>query len=286
VLSDLVRVLPVALLIGVLPGWFWTRCLLASEDYAERLAYAIALSLTLVPTAALVQVYLFGIGVTSTVATVSAVLVFVTGLAAYLALGPAKGAEVPFVRPPSPPRLPALVPLAAGLALALTMLSGVLSSEWLIAPIALLVLAAGAIYWWTVRQRDLSPEVAAEDSGPGISSATRYAILAAVLLLVLARGYLGPLVQGWPYPRGIDRYEHDIMADMVMTQGSTESFMLYRSASSPSWLPCFRYWARSPFTRWRGACGASSTGWLRLSSRACSSAARTCTSKKLATPTL
>jgi hypothetical protein len=227
VLSDLVRVLPVALLIGVLPGWFWTRCLLASEDYAERLAYAIALSLTLVPTAALVQVYLFGIGVTSTVATVSAVLVFVTGLAAYLALGPAKGAEVPFVRPPSPPRLPALVPLAAGLALALTMLSGVLSSEWLIAPIALLVLAAGAIYWWTVRQRDLSPEVAAEDSGPGISSATRYAILAAVLLLVLARGYLGPLVQGWPYPRGIDRYEHDIMADMVMTQGSTESFMLY-----------------------------------------------------------
>jgi hypothetical protein len=227
VLSDLVRVLPVALLIGVLPGWFWTRCLLASEDYAERLAYAIALSLTLVPTAALVQVYLFGTGVTSTVATVSAVLIFVTGLAAYLALGPAKGAEVPFVRPPSPPRLPALVPLAAGLALALTMLSGVLSSEWLIAPIALLVLAAGAIYWWTVRQRDLSPEVAAEDSGPGISSATRYAILAAVLLLVLARGYLGPLVQGWPYPRGIDRYEHDIMADMVMTQGSTESFMLY-----------------------------------------------------------
>jgi hypothetical protein len=227
VLSDLIRVLPVALLVGVLPGWFWTRCLLASEDYAERLAYAIALSLTLVPTVALAQVYLFGTGVTTAVAAVSAALVFVAGLAAYLALGPAKGTETPLVRPPSPPRLPALVPLAAGLALALVMLLGVTSGEWLMIPIALLVLASGAIYWWTVRRRDLPREEQVEDPGPGASAAVRYGLLSAVLLLVLARGYLGPLVQGWPYPRGIDRYEHDIMADMVMAQGSNESFMLY-----------------------------------------------------------
>jgi hypothetical protein len=227
VLSDLIRVLPVALLVGVLPGWFWTRCLLASEDYAEHLAYAIALSLTLVPAVALAQVYLFSTGVTSAVAAASAVLVFVTGLAAYLALGPAKGAEVPLVTPPSPPGLPALVPLAAGLALALVMLLGVVAGEWLMIPIALLVLASGTSYWWTVRREDHPPEEAAENPGPGISSATRYAILATVLLLVLARGYLGPLVQGWPYPRGIDRYEHDVMTDMVMFQGSNESFMLY-----------------------------------------------------------
>ena len=226
-LFDLIRVLPVALLVGVLPGWFWTRCLLASEDYAERLAYTVALSLTLVPAAALAQVYLFGTGVTSAVAAASATLVFLTGLAAYLAFGPAKGTETPLVRPPAPPGLPALVPLAAGLALALVMLSGVLSGDWVMIPIALLVLAAGVTYWWSGRRRDLPPEETVEESGPEISVTTRYALLSVVLLLVLARGYLGPLMQGWPYPRGIDRYEHDIMADMMMSQGSNESFMLY-----------------------------------------------------------
>ena len=226
-LFDLIRVLPVALLVGVLPGWFWTTCLLASEDYAERLAYTVALSLTLVPAAALAQVYLFGTGVTSAVAAASATLVFLTGLAAYLAFGPAKGTETPLVRPPAPPGLPALVPLAAGLALALVMLSGVLSGDWVMIPIALLVLAAGVTYWWSGRRRDLPPEETVEESGPEISVTTRYALLSVVLLLVLARGYLGPLMQGWPYPRGIDRYEHDIMADMMMSQGSNESFMLY-----------------------------------------------------------
>jgi hypothetical protein len=46
---------------------------------------------------------------------------------------------------------------------------------------------------------------------------------------VLARGYLGPIVNGWPYPRGVDRYEHAVMAGMMMREGSTESFMLYPS---------------------------------------------------------
>src|ERR671916_24384 len=168
VLSDLIRVLPVALLVGVLPGWFWTRCLLASEDYAERLAYAIALSLTLVPAVALAQVYLFDTGVTC-----------------------------------------------------------VVTADWVMIPIALLIVAAGATYWWSIRRQAVGREEQAEGSGPGVSAATRYALLSAVLLLVLARGYLGPVVQGWPYPRGIDRYEHAVMTGMMMTEGSNESFMLY-----------------------------------------------------------
>lgn len=225
--SDLIRVLPVALLVGVAPGWFWTRCLLASEDRAERLAYAIALSVTLVPAVALLQVHLFGTGVTTTVAVVSAALVFLAGLAAYLVFGPAKGSEGPLVRPPSPPGLPALVPLAAGLALAAAMLLGVVSGDpWMI-PIGILVLAAGVLYWWTVRRRPAGREETGEVAGPDVSPLVRYGLLSAVLLLVLARGYLGPLVNGWPYPRGIDRYEHDVMADMMMSGGSTESFMLY-----------------------------------------------------------
>ena len=68
-----------ALLIGVLPGWFWTRTLLRSGDLAERLPTPIALSITLVSTAALLQTYLFATGVTLTITIVSAALVFLAG---------------------------------------------------------------------------------------------------------------------------------------------------------------------------------------------------------------
>ncbi|MGH3145342.1 MAG: hypothetical protein ACRDTR_06020, partial [Rubrobacter sp.] len=157
-LSDLIRVLPVAILVGVVPGWFWTRCLLVSRDYAERLAYAVALSVTLVPAVALVQVYVFGTSVTSAVAALSAALVFLAGLGAYLALGPAKGAEAPLVRSPAPPGLSTLVPLGVGLALALVMLLGVTSGDWHMIPIGILVLAAGAAYWWSVRRTSVPPQ--------------------------------------------------------------------------------------------------------------------------------
>jgi hypothetical protein len=119
------------------------------------------------------------------------------------------------------------VPLAAGLALALGMLTGVVSGDWVMIPIALLIVVAGATYWWSIRRQAVGREEQAEGSGPGVSAATRYALLSAVLLLVLVRGYLGPVVQGWPYPRGIDRYEHAVMTGMMMTEGSNESFMLY-----------------------------------------------------------
>ncbi|MBA3491404.1 MAG: hypothetical protein H0T55_04910, partial [Rubrobacteraceae bacterium] len=87
--SDLLRALPAAFLIGVLPGWFWTRCLLASEDRAEQFVYTIALSITLVPAVALAQTYLFATGVTLAATLVSVALVFLAGLAAYLMFGPA-----------------------------------------------------------------------------------------------------------------------------------------------------------------------------------------------------
>jgi hypothetical protein len=222
VLSDLIQALPAALLVGVLPGWFWTRCLLASGDHAERLAYTIALSVTLVPAAALAQTYLFTTGVTFTVTVASVALVFLAGLAAYLLLGPAKGPEEPVSRSPSPPGLPTLIPLVAALALALGMFSGIAPAEWVMIPIAILALAAGIAYLW--RGREAPPS---EDRRPAVPAAARYALLSVVLLLVLARGYLGPIVNGWPYPRGVDRYEHAVMAGMMMRNGSNESFMLY-----------------------------------------------------------
>jgi hypothetical protein len=221
--SDLLYALPAAFLIGVLPGWFWTRCLLASGDRAEQLAYAVALSLTLVPTVALAQTYLFGAGVTFGVSVVSVALVFLTGLAAYLLFGGAKESEEPLSPPPSPPGFPTLAPLAAALALALLMFLGIAPTEWLMIPIAVLVIAGGIAYWWTSQGRDAPPA----EPGRSVPAAGRYALLSLVLLLVLARGYLGPIVNGWSYPRGVDRYEHAVMAGMMMGEGSNEAFMLY-----------------------------------------------------------
>jgi hypothetical protein len=224
VIGDLLQTLPAVLLVGVIPGWFWTRILLRSDDLAERLAYAIALSITLVPTAALLQTYLFATGVTLTVTLVAATLVFFAGLALYLLSGPARKDGVPVCDPPAPPGLVTLVPLVAALALALAMFLGLTSGDWLMIPIALLVIAAGAAYVWAPGGMD---QAAAPENGRPIAPAARYAVLGVVLLLVLARGYLGPIVNGWPFPRGIDRYEHAVMAGMMMRNGSNESFMLY-----------------------------------------------------------
>ena len=222
-ISDLLYALPAAFVIGVLPGWFWTRFLLASGDRAERLVYAVALSLTLVPTVALAQTYLFATGVTFVVSVVSVALVFLAGLAAYLLFGPAKESEVPLSVPPSPPGLPTLAPLAAALALSLLMLLGIAPTVWLMIPIAVLIIASGIAYWSTLQGGE-APMAA---PGRSVSAAGRYALLSVVLLFVLARGYLGPIVNGWPFPRGVDRYEHAVMAGMMMREGSNESFMLY-----------------------------------------------------------
>jgi len=221
--SDLLTALPAAFLIGVLPGWFWTRCLLPSGDRAEQLAYTIALSITLVPAVALVQTYIFATGVTFAVTVASVALVFLAGLAAHLLFGPAKGSEEPLSRPPASPGLPTLAPLAAALALALWMFLGLPPGAWLMIPIAVLVIAAGVAYIWMPQER----ETPAATPGGDVSARVRYSLLAFVLLLVLARGYLGPIVNGWPFPRGVDRYEHAVMAGMMMRDGSNESFMLY-----------------------------------------------------------
>ena len=199
-------------------------CLLASGDLAERLAYTVALSITLVPTVALAQTYLFATGVTFAVSATSAALVFLAGLATYLLFGPAKGPGEPLSRAPSPPglahaRTPRRSPRAG--------------TGDVFGP------GAGRL----VHDPDSRPRAhrggglpvdATRGVGRSLPKARgpsqrplRYGLLSAVSVLVLARGYLGPVADGWPYPRGIDRYEHAVMAGMMMREGSNESFMLY-----------------------------------------------------------
>ena len=224
-LFDLIRAVPVALLVGLVPGYFWARLLAATGDLAERLAYAIALSVTLVPAVALVLSSLLGTGVTTTVSVVSVALVFFAGLAARLVFGPAKGPEGPISPLPPAPGVVTLVPLCLALLLALGTFFGLLGA-WAMIPAAALVIVSGVLYWLSLSRRD-GTDGGQDGRREEASPALVYGLLSAALVLALARGYLGPLFNGWPFPRGVDRYEHAIMTSMMAEGGSTESFMLY-----------------------------------------------------------
>ena len=235
-LSDLILALPAVVVVGIVPGWFWAKLLVASADRAERFAYSVALSLTLVPTAALVQARLLGTGVTLAVAIASPLGVFFLGLVAYLRFGPAKGANEPLAPPPAPPGLPALVPLIAAFALILGTLFGVVPGVQGALLIALLVFSGGIACLVASPQRngmrtgERLTEGLTEGLGSLVAPAVRYATLSAVLVLALLQGYLGPILHDWPYPRGVDRYEHAVMTSMTLSQGTTESFMLDRKS--------------------------------------------------------
>jgi hypothetical protein len=225
VLHDLILALPVAFLVCFLPGWFWVRLLSTSSDRAEQAAYSVALAITLVPAAALVQARLLGTGVTLAVAVAAPLLVFLAGLVAYLWFGPAKGPDAPIAPLPPTPRTLALLWLVAALALALVAFFDLVPGGWPAILVAPVVVLAGIVHLLTYPRPD--PSSAAGERPLAVTAWVRYAVLSVVLLLVLLRGYLGPLVHGRPYPRGVDRYEHAVMTSMTLSGGSTESFMLY-----------------------------------------------------------
>jgi hypothetical protein len=108
----------------------------------------------------------------------------------------------------------------------------VLLAEWVGVAILLLVLAAGVCYL-LVPRREVSADTVAEAATaadpprPWVAPVLHYGLLSATLVLVLLRGYLGPLRHDWPYIRGVDQYEHAVMTEMMVSTGSTESFMLY-----------------------------------------------------------
>jgi hypothetical protein len=234
VLLDLVRALLVAILVGVLPGWYWAGCLSATSDRAERLAYSVGFSTTLVPTAALVQTRLFGVGVTPAITIVSVVLVLVTGLISYLKFGPFDGSDEPLTSRSGSLDLPSLIPLIFALALVLAALLGAVPVMRVALLIALLVLTAGISHLVASPRGDAPPKPAhrlcsetLEWRGSSVIPVVRWFLLSAVLIAVLLRSYPGPLRYDWPFPRGVDKYEHAVMVGMMLSEGSTDSFMLY-----------------------------------------------------------
>jgi hypothetical protein len=234
VLLDLVRALPAAILVGVLPGWFWAGCLSATSDRAERLAYSVGFSTTLVPTAALVQTRLFGVGVTPAITIVSVLLVLVTGLTGYLKYGPFHGSDEPLTSRSVSLDLPSLIALIFASALVLAALLGTMPAVRVALLSALLVLTAGISHLVASPRGDAPPKPAhrlcsetLERRGSLVIPVVRWFLLAAVLILVLLRSYPGPMRYDWPFPRGVDKYEHAVMVGMMLSEGSTDSFMLY-----------------------------------------------------------
>ncbi len=244
-LAELIRAVPVAILVYLVPGWFWARLLVAPADLYERLAYSTALSMVLVPTVILVPTRLLDTSVTLAVALASPLVVFFSGLAAYLRFGPAKGLEEPLAPPPAPLQgVSAQVLLIAAFALALGVVIGavpgvaieppvtvgVVPNMRVLLAIVLLVFFAGVVHLIeTLRQ----PAPRAEPLERTVESRSlpaalaRRLLLPAVLVVALVRGYAGPILHDWPFIRGVDHYSHAVMAELMMTEGRIEPYLIY-----------------------------------------------------------
>jgi hypothetical protein len=229
-LLDLIGALSAALLVGFAPGWFWARCLCAPSDWAERLAYTVALSLALVPAAALVPAKL--LGVTLAVTGFSTLTVFLMGLLAYVLFGPAGAKDAPPFPGPEALGMPTLVVLLPAFGLALWAgLQTVPGSRDVfpagpMAAVALLVLVAGAVRLIASLREPGSREPSFGESPVASPRACRV-LLPAVLLLALFRGYSGPTLHDWPFMRGVDHYSHAVMAELMMTRGEIAPYLIY-----------------------------------------------------------
>ncbi|MDQ4128922.1 MAG: hypothetical protein M3151_13415 [Actinomycetota bacterium] len=246
-LFDLIRALLAAFVVAVAPGWFWAGLLRSPTGHAERVVYSAALSMALVPVVALVAVYLLGTGVTLAVALISPSLVFCAGLAAYLRLGPAKSSGEPVLPiSASPLGVPALGLLVIAFGLAIGVMIGAIPGEPVEPPITgavvpgprvlglicALVAAAGLIQLVLSRTAERQGFTGPQEETAGLPPLSfppswRRLSLLAVLVVVLARGYLGPALHEWPFMRGVDHYSHAVMANRMMTEGKIEPYLIY-----------------------------------------------------------
>lgn len=228
-LLDLARALLAALLVGVGPGWFWSRVLYPGADVAGKVCLSVALSFALVPAVALIPASLFGLGVTLAVAVISALLVFSSGLAAYLVAGPSSEAKEPLA--PAPEFAPAtgtLVAFIAAFGLMLASYAGA-PALWTLPALGLLLLAAVVDYYKEPRPRGGNGAASAEtgNSEPRWAVRARRGVLALIVGLVLFRGYSGPVIHDWPFIRGVDQYSHAVMAQRMMTVGEISPYLIY-----------------------------------------------------------
>lgn len=236
---DLLRTLPAALLLALLPGWFWARVLCPdSNSTTLRLIYSTALSLALVPAVALALVRILGSGVTLPVTVFSAVVVFSAGLAAYRWFGPADVPDAPLSpRPDFSPGFPVLASLIFSGMLML------LASPGPVPVLLVLPFLALALIYAIRRHRSAYRKPArmkprATDTRKPVERGRIFepdwvlrwihrVLLLAILLLVLFRGYSGPVMHDWPFIRGVDQYNHAVMADLMLSKGKIFPYLIY-----------------------------------------------------------
>lgn len=220
--EDLTKAILAAVLVGVLPGYFWERLLSGSRDVPERLAYSAALSSLLVPAAALALSWATGGGVTLQVALAAVLSVFLCGLGARLLLGPALSEDTPLLSPPPPFGRLSLTVAGLALALVATSMLGFLSPATSALPIVVLLVVAGVAASGALGGGQ--PAGTFESPRKPLLSA---GLLSAALLVTLARGYWGPVVHDWPYLRGGDQFSHAVMAEQMLWHGSYSSYLIY-----------------------------------------------------------
>jgi hypothetical protein len=107
---------------------------------------------------------------------------------------------------------------------------GVVPNMRVVLAIVVLVFFAGIVHLIeTFRQpapRAEPLERPFEPLGPPAALARRL-LLPVVLVLALVRGYLGPILHDWPFIRGVDHYSHAVMAELMMTEGTIEPYLIY-----------------------------------------------------------
>ena len=239
-LLDLLRVLPAALLLGILPGWFWARTLCPGKDSTTlRLIYSTVLSLALVPAVSLALVRMLGSGVTFLVVVFSVVFVFGTGFAAYRWLGPSDVPEEPLMqRPDFSPGLPMLVPLIFSCMLMILASLGLLPMLLVLPFVTLALIYAirrhRSAYRKPSRVKPRPNGTLKPPEGDGTFILdwghrvwVHRMLLLSILLLVLFRGYSGPVLHDWPFIRGVDQYNHAVMANEMLSDGRIFPYLIY-----------------------------------------------------------
>lgn len=234
-LPDLIQAFLAAALVVVIPGWFWAGVLLANGGRFERLIYSVAFSFALTPVVAFVPARVFGLGVTLPVAVSSPLLVFAAGALAYRRFGPVKATgDALAPRPARLPRLPALLPLTVAAGLMLGWAFGFApGTTWYLLLTGVLVALAGVIYLIQGRRSPgaastETSSVETEQAGEGRHWVlARRALVPVVFLLVMVRGYIGPVLQDWPFVQGVDHYSHAVMANLMQSRGEIFPYLIY-----------------------------------------------------------
>lgn len=231
-LVHVLKALVAAVVVGVLPGFFWARCLYGRVEWVERLTVSIGISIVLAPATALLLTRISGTGLSIPLSYAAPMLVFVSGLILWLVLRSSKLEARQLFSTPSQVWSIEYVPVTLAALLGAGVVIGRLpiTSPLAYGGLGLLLLAGVA--------QELGPRLSrGGTTQEGTSAQTaeaggsyewlRYPLLALICAVALAYGYSGPVQHDWPYLRGVDQFSHAIMSRLDMTTGTGESFLLY-----------------------------------------------------------